>query len=221
MNHREIVLAFLKELQANNHKEWMDAHRDKYHHAKACWLEVVQQILDILNKHEDNLYHHLEPKNCISRITNNRMYRPDMPIYKDYFTFSVMDKADVFSPMHLSVGAESSFIGCGYHNPDNQTLKNIRDAIDFEGALLQDILESKDFKDFYGGLSTYKQPLKTSPKGYDKDHPYVDYLRHKEFTIMKNLTHREIVGEHFFTIVEQSYVISKSFRDFLRKANSI
>ncbi len=221
MNNQEIALAFLKELKENNHKEWMDANRDKYLHAKKCWLEVVQRILDLLNKHEHNLYSHLEPKDCISRITNNRMYRPEMPIYKDYLTFSVMDKSDIFSPMHLSVGVENSFVGCGYHNPDNQTLKNIRDAIDYEGQVLKDIVENSHFKHFYGGLSNYKERLKTSPKGYAKDHPYVEYLRYKEFTVTKKLTHDEIISNDFFKIIEQAYLISKPFRDFLKKANSI
>ncbi len=94
-----------------------------------------------------------------------------------------MDKSDIFSPLHVSVGASGSFVGCGYHNPDKQTLKNIRDAIDYEGEVLKGILEERTFKEFFGGLSNYTETLKTSPKGYAKDHPFVEYLRYKNFTV--------------------------------------
>lgn len=220
MSNKQAILDFLKDLNQNNTKEWMDANRDRYVFAKDAWLEEVQQILTLLGKFDQNYFIQFKPKDCISRITNNRIFNPNLPIYKDFLTFSIMDKTDIFSPLHISVGAESSFIGCGYHSPEKQTLKNIRDAIDYDGKSLHDILENKPFKDFFGGLSNFTEPLKTSPKGYDKDHPFVEYLRYKNYTVARNLTHEEFVGNNFLTLVEQAYELSTPFRDYLKKASS-
>lgn len=220
MNEKKAILEFLEELSLYNTKEWMDANRSKYTHAKAAWLEQIEQILLRLSKHDAQLFGNVEPKNCISRITNNRIFNPNLPIYKTFFTFSVMDKSDIFSPLHLSVGVEGSFVGCGYHSPEKQTLKNIRDAIDYEGQTLHEILENPPFKQFFGGLSNFTEPLKTSPKGYDKDHPYVQYLRHKDFTVARNLSHEEIIGNDFINLIEEAFVLSAPFREFLKKANS-
>ncbi|NJO92626.1 MAG: DUF2461 domain-containing protein [Chloroflexia bacterium] len=123
--------------------------------------------------------------------------------------------------MHISIGGENSFIGCGYHNPDKETLKNIRDAIDYDGKSLQDILENKPFKDFFGGLSNFTEPLKTSPKGYDRDHLFVAYLRYKNYTVSRNLTHKEFIDDSFLVVVGKAYELSTPFRDYLKKANSI
>lgn len=221
MNNKKAILDFLKDLCNNNSKEWMDDNRDRYVFAKDAWLEEVQQILTLLRKFDNAYFENFKPKDCISRITNNRMYNPNLPVYKDYFTFSIMDKTDMFSHLHISIGVENSFIGCGYHNPDKETLKNIRDAIDYDGKSLKDILEEKKFKDFFGGLSNYTEPLKTSPKGYDKDHPFVEYLRYKNFTVAHNLTHEDFLNENFIKLVEQAYELTKPFRDFLKKANSL
>lgn len=221
MNNYKIVLNFLEDLSKNNSKEWMDANRAKYLNAKECWLKEVQKILTMLCKHDNKYFSQLEPKNCISRIANNRMFNPDLPTYKTYFTFSVMDKSDIFSPLHLSVGIENSFVGCGYHNPDKQTLTNIREAIDYDGQSLKDILENKEFKSFFGGLNNYTEPLKTSPKGYAKDHPCVEYLRYKTFVVARDLTQKEIVSDNFLDIIEQSYILTGRFREYLKKANSI
>jgi uncharacterized protein (TIGR02453 family) len=221
MNNNQIVLNFLKDLSQNNSKEWMDDNRDRYVTAKECWLNEVREILKMLCRYDKKYFTDFEPKSCISRITNNRMYNSNLPIYKDYFTFSVMDKTDMFSPLHISVGIENSFVGCGYHNPDKQTLKNIRDAIDYDGKSLNDILENKKFKSFFGGLSNFTEPLKTSPQGYAKDHPFVKYLRYKNFIVSHSLTKKDIESNNFLAIVENSYVLSETFRNYLKKANSI
>ncbi len=221
MKNNKIVLDFLKDLSQNNSKEWMDTNRDRYITAKECWLNQVQEILQMLCKYDNGYFSRFDPKNCISRITNNRMYNPNLPLYKDFFTFSVMDKTDIFSPLHISVGFENSFVGCGYHNPDKQTLKNIRDAIDYDGQQLRSILENKKFKSFFGGLSNFTEPLKTSPRGYAKDHPFVEYLRYKNFTVSHSLTRNDIESDNFLEIVEQSYVLAEPFKNYLKKANSI
>ena len=220
MNHNKIVLGFLEDLRQNNSKEWMDDNRERYVTAKEKWLDQVRDILTMLCQYDPH-FSRFEPKNCISRITNNRMYNPNLPIYKDFFTFSIMDKTDVFSPLHISVGGENSFVGCGYHNPDKQTLKNIRDAIDYDGQSLKDILDNKQFKDFFGGLSNFTEPLKTSPQGFAKDHLFVEYLRYKNFTVSHNLTKDEIEGDGFLKIIEKAYILSEPFRNYLKKANSI
>lgn len=130
-----------------------------------------------------------------------------------------MDKTDGFSPLHISIGNEASFVGCGYHNPDKQTLKNIRDAIDYDGRSFHDIFDNKSFKDFFGGLSTFIEPLKTSPKGYAKDHMFLDYLRHKSFCVDRKISKEEFLGNNFHTLIAQAYELSIAFRVFLKKAN--
>jgi uncharacterized protein (TIGR02453 family) len=220
-NNNKTILAFLKDLGQNNSKEWMDANRNRYIQAKECWLTEVQKILLILCKYDNEYFSRFQPKDCISRITNNRIFNPNLPLYKDYFTFSIMDKTDMFSPLHVSIGGEKSFVGCGYHNPEKHTLKSIRDAIDFDGQALKDILENKRFKSFYGGLSNYLEPLKTSPKGYSKDHPFVEYLRYKIFTVMHELTAKDIEGKNFLPIIEEAFTLAKPFRDYLKKASSL
>jgi uncharacterized protein (TIGR02453 family) len=221
MNNKQLILDFLKDLRNNNSKEWMDANRNRYTTAKELWLEEVQQILSLLGTFDSKYFHKFKPKDCISRITNNRIFKPNLPTYKDFFTFSIMDKTDGFSPLHMSIGNEGSFVGCGYHNPDKQTLKNIRDAIDYDGKSFHDIFENKSFKNFFGGLSTFTEPLKTAPKGYAKDHMFVEFLRYKNFCVDRKISEEEFLGNHFHTLIAQAYELSIDFREFLKKANSI
>jgi uncharacterized protein (TIGR02453 family) len=198
----------------------MDENRKRYEIAKDLWFLEVQNILDILSKYDAN-HIKLKPKNCISRITNNRLFHKNLPIYKYFFTFSLMEGMDYFSPLHISFGVNGSFVGGGYHNPDKQTLSNIRDAMDYEGQILKDILEYDEFKKFFGGLSTFTEPLKTSPKGYPQDHPFVDYLRYKNYCVDRKLQEEDLISDNFMNIIEHSYQLSRPFRAFLKRAKLI
>lgn len=221
MSNNKIILNFLAELSENNSKEWMDKNRSKYSTAKEYWLQEVKQILAMLCKHDNHYFSIFEPKDCISRITNNRVFNPELPIYKTHFTFTVMDKKDMFSPLHVSIGNDHSFVGCGYHNPDKGVLANIRAAIDYDGATFQSILENKAFKTFFGGLDNFMEPLKTSPKGYPNTHPFVEYLRYKNFVVSRSFTKDEINGKSFHAIIEKAYLLSIPFRQYLQQANSV
>lgn len=199
----------------------MDENRARYKSAKEIWLSEIEEILNRLSLHDPTYYTNFRPKDTISRINNNRRFNKELPLYKHYFTFSVMDKSDHFSPIHISVGPGSSFVGCGYHNPDKDMLKKIRDAIDYNGEVLLKILQEPGFHNFFGGLSDYAKKLKTSPKGFSNEHPFVELLRYKSFIISKDLSEEEVIGSDFIEIVEKSYVLSKPFREYLKEAGSV
>lgn len=54
MNNKQVILDFLKDLNSNNSKEWMDENRDRYTTAKEYWLEEVQNILSMLCKYDSS-----------------------------------------------------------------------------------------------------------------------------------------------------------------------
>lgn len=197
----------------------MDAHRDRYETAKACWLNEIEAILARLSKH-DSVFSQVKPKDAIERINNNLMYHPEKPTYKDHFgcePTSVKNQGAVY----ISVGPNQSFIGGGIHNPEKETLDKVRKAIDYDGHKLQEIIESNYIQDYFGGLSEDPKKLKTYPKGYDKDHEQIELLRRKNFTVMKQLTEDEVTGNDFVDIVEDAYLKMKPLNDYLTKAMSV
>jgi uncharacterized protein (TIGR02453 family) len=215
------IFTFLEALSANNHKDWMDAHRSEYLAAKQVWLDEIERLLQMLGKYDPVIPVKFQPKDTITRINNNRRFHPDRPPYKDRFTFTLTEEEGLFCPLHISVSPSGSFLGCGYHQPEKETLDNIRDAIDYEGEKLLEILNEPLFKAYYGGLSDFGGKLKTAPKGYGKDHPFVELLRYKRFVIERPLAQGEVIADAFVEEVEKAHIISKPFRDFLKRANSV
>ncbi|MGB3606910.1 MAG: DUF2461 domain-containing protein [Psychroserpens sp.] len=219
MVQKEYIFRFLRDLRNNNSKDWMDANRDRYETAKACWLNEIEKILERLSKHDAH-FSNVKPKDAIERINNNLMYHPEKPTYKDHFgcePTSVNNKGAVY----ISVGPSHSFIGGGIHNPQKDILDKVRKAIDYDGKKLQNIIDSADIKDYFGGLSKDHKKLKTSPKGYSKDHKHIELLRRKDFTVIKQLTEDDVTGTNFIDIVEQAYLKMKPLNDYMSKAISV
>ncbi|MEL7148081.1 MAG: DUF2461 domain-containing protein [Bacteroidota bacterium] len=220
MVQKDYIFRFLRDLSNNNSKEWMDDNRDRYHTAKERWLEEVDLILKRLAKH-DPFFAHFQPKDTISRINNNRRFQQDKPVYKDYFNCMPMSGESSLAPIAIAAGISWSFIGAGLHMPDNDQLKKMRDAIDYDGEALKAILNTKEFQNRFGGLSEDKNALKTAPRGYDTSHPHIELIRRKSFTATTNLTQKIVASDGFVDYVEESYLILQPFVAYIGKALSI
>ncbi|MEM1326951.1 MAG: DUF2461 domain-containing protein [Bacteroidota bacterium] len=209
------IFEFLRDLNDNNSKDWMDANRGRYEEAKQIWIAECGRILDRLEKHDD-YFSKIKPKDTIERINNNLLYHPNKPTYKDHFGFS--PSSGKGSGIYVSAGTSYSFIGGGVHNPSNEVLKQIRGAIDYDGEELQKAIDSKTFQGFWGGLDEDEDKLKTSPKGYTQDHKHIELLRRKHFTASKRITQQDILSDDFPELIEEAYLKLKPLTDYLAKA---
>lgn len=85
---------------------------------------------------------------------------------------------------YVSFSAEVLSVGGGLYMPDPKALARYREAVDKEksGAALAAIVAALH----KAGYETMAHDvLKTAPRGYPKDHPRIDLLRHKGIAMMK------------------------------------
>lgn len=214
--NKQYIFDFLRDLDANNSKEWMDENRKRYHHAKDIWIAEIDLFLKRLQKHDRRL-EQLSPKSTLTRINNNRRFHPDKPIYKNFFSFSAPQEQNVPS-IHISVSPKGSFIGGGFWRPDKDLLDKIRAAIDYDGQALVDIINEQKLVDFFGGWEADDQKLKTSPQKYNQEHPFIELLRRKNFVVTRNLTQEEIKRDDFVNLVEEGFLALQPLLSFLEKA---
>lgn len=218
MSKRQIF-DFLRDLRDNNSKDWMDENRDRYHTAKASWLEEVDAMLQRLRKHDPSL-EKIVPKECIMRINNNNVFHPDKPTYKDNFGFDPYRGRGRVS-FYVHVSPSGSFIGGGLYHPDRDQLKSIREAIDYDGHELKKLMDNNKFHDYFGGFGATEDALKTSPRDYDAEHEHIEMLRLKSFVVMHDITQKEIISPDFVDEVEKAFLLMQPFNDYLRKAISV
>ena len=209
---------FLKRLEQNNHKEWMDEHRSEYFEIRDWYISWLNE-LDLKFSEIDPDYTHTSGKKAINRINNNLLFHPNKPVYKDHFG-AALDKVKGEGDFYIHLGINGSFVAGGIYKPKNDILKSIRGAIDYNGEELLKILKKPSFKKLYGEMMK-DDMLKTSPKGYSQDHRFIDLMRYKSFAVKHDLSTKQIFSDDFQSTLISLYKEMLPFRRYLNHALTV
>src|SRR5260221_11934917 len=216
MNH---ILTFLRSLSKNNNREWFEKNKTTYLQAKEAFDQFLEKLLEELVKFEEGLAG-LNPKKLAFRIYRDVRFSKDKRPYK-------INMGAGFSPggkmiqepgyyLHIEPGNKSLLAG-GLYMPDANNLAKIRQEIDYDSEKLSKILSNKKFKTLFPSLDDFDK-LKTAPKGYAKDHPHIELLKHKSFIVSHPFTDKEVKDKKFIRNVVETAKIIKPLNDFLRDA---
>jgi uncharacterized protein (TIGR02453 family) len=118
--------------------------------------------------------------------------------------------------LHIEPGNKSLLAG-GLYMPDADNLAKIRQEIDYNSERLLKILNDKKFKKLFPSLGDFDK-LKTAPKGYIKDHPHIELLKHKSFIVSHPFSDKEVKDKKFAKHVAETAKIIKPLNDFLKDA---
>src|SRR5690606_12318366 len=110
-----------------------------------------------------------------------------------------------------------SFVCTGLYAPSPEALAKVRQEIDYNGSDLRKILSDRNFRKYYDGFWE-GEPLKTAPKGYPKDHEYIEWLKLRHFVVMHPLRDKHVLARNFKTQLLKSLAAGQPFRDFLTHA---
>jgi uncharacterized protein (TIGR02453 family) len=160
------ALDFLRELEANNDREWFKANRSRYDESLVAPARGLA----------DQLTHLGEPR--LFRPYNNLRFRPGPPL-KEHIAVAIGYGAG--GAYYFELSLDGLFVGAGLHHPAADQLERFRAAVDQERKA--QAFESAVAAAHAGGLSLTAPALKRAPRGYPNDHPRVDYLRLKSITV--------------------------------------
>lgn len=212
---------FLSDLASNNNRDWFLLNKERYEEARLNVLEFAEDVLSGISNFDPAIPSVLTPKDCVNRIYRDVRFSKDKTPYKNNFGigFSPNGKKFIGPGYYLHLHPEDSFIGGGCWMPEAELLKAIRQEIDYNGGDFRKVVENPLFVNFFGNLdSEYK--LKTCPKGYDLDHPEIEFLKLKSFTFSHNLTQKVLSSSSAVEIVIDGFAKIYPFIAFLRKALS-
>ncbi len=211
------LLSFLKELSNHNSKEWMDANRELYLAIKEDFLSDVADILAHLSK-EEPLLGELKPKDCVFRQNRDVRFSANKQPYKINLAayFAIGGKKSEGPGYYLHLQPEGSFLAGGIWMPPAVNLKKIRQEIDYSGKALENILTEREFSKYFGEMEG--EQLKTVPRDYDKEHPYIHYLRFKSFIVSRTIKDEEVVSGEYVAHAKTAFEKMKPFHEFLAAA---
>lgn len=161
------AVEFYEGLQADNSKVFWQEHKDVYETSVRAPME---QLLAELAE----------------EFGAGTMFRPyrDVRFSGDKSPYKTTCAARI-GMGYISFSADGLSAGGGLYMPDAPTLQRYREAVDDtkSGSQLVDIVAALHRA---GYQTMAHEVLKTAPRGFPKDHPRIELLRHKGIAMMKD-----------------------------------
>lgn len=216
---QQATLTFLRSLRKNNNKPWFDKHRDAYELARKDFEDFIQKVIDNHSRKDPDLKN-LVAKKCLFRINRDIRFAKDKAPYKKNFAAS-LDKGGKKSGLagyyfHLEPG--NSFLGAGIWQPAPDSLKKIRQEIDYCANEFRKLLTGKKFLSVYPGLYTGEDvQLKKVPQGFDKENPAAEYLRFKSWMVITELKDSDLTSRNLLKKTLEAYSLAEPLVKFLNR----
>lgn len=213
-------IQFLDDLRNNNNREWFQDNKKRYELFKKDYHQLVEAFLDTMKPMDASL-EMLEVKNCTFRINRDIRFSKDKSPYKAHLGvwLSSGSKNLNRSGYYIHIERGGSFIAGGFYAPEADDLKKIRKEIAFFHDDLEAILAEPNFKREFGDFSrNEKYVLKTPPRGYEKDHPAIEFLKLKSFETLQKFDINEVTQKDFVTKMSQKLILLKPLNEFMNRA---
>lgn len=161
------AFAFYAALEHNNNREWWLDHKANYN------SQVRDPVLALLAE--------LEP-----RFGPGKVFRPnrDIRFSQDKSPYKTAQGAFASAQegvgYYLQVSADGLLVGGGYHSHSPAQLARFRNSVDASGTgeSLRHVVDAVAA----AGFAVEGEKLKTAPRGYHKDHPRAELLKHKSLS---------------------------------------
>ena len=161
------TFAWFAGLEAENTRAWFTLHRETYDHAVRGALEAMLEELAA----------ELGGRVRMFRQNRDVRFSPDKSPYKTTTYGLIVERPDGLPSLYAQLSTRGLYAGAGYHAMAPDQLTRFRDAVvdDAAGPELERALAAAQ----HAGIETFGETLKTAPRGYPRDHPRVELLRHK------------------------------------------
>ena len=173
---------FFDRLAVNNNRPWFMEHKAEYDDLRTRWIQGVGGVIAALSDEWPEV-RWLDPARATYRIYRDVRFSGDKTPYKTHLSSSIAPPAILKSHIGLYLEAghvkDNTGIYGGMWCPDAAALRKIRKAIVDNSEEWLEIVNSPEMLRIYG-KKWYGDALKTAPKGYDRDHELIEYLRLKD-----------------------------------------
>ena len=211
---------FLTDLKANNDRDWFAANKPRYEIANKEFHQFVDALILEIQKFDPAVSHYTA-KDCVFRIYRDVRFAKDKSPYKTHFGAHVTaaaKKSEIHTRagyyLHLEPG--ETMLAGGAYMPESNWLKAIRQEIAYNTAEFNSILNSKEYKQYFGEMDGER--LKTTPKGYEADHPAIGLLKHKSFLSTHKCTDEQVLADGFLKHCAAVFKALHPFDMFLNRA---
>lgn len=219
------IYKFLRDIAANNNREWFNAHRDEYDAARASFEDGIQRAMARIAMTDASVAH-LKLKDVTYRFYRDTRFSPDKSPYKRHFGayIAAHGKKAMHGGYYIHLEPGNSLLACGNYCLPTNVLTACRNEIMGNIDEWRGIVESDKFVKFFGkpgeGQWGSKQGfgiemLKKCPTGFPRDYEHVDYLRMKDYCCWKQVPDTFYDGERWIDEMCKIFAVGRPMMNFV------
>ncbi|HEX2153590.1 MAG TPA: TIGR02453 family protein [Acidimicrobiia bacterium] len=190
---------FLRELAANNDREWFTAHKSDYEtHLREPALRFITDLVEPFSRISSHFtVEASKVGGSLVRIQRDTRFSRDSSPYRTYLGIGIRHERfeEVHTPrFYLVIQPRASYLGVGSWRPDAQTAHEIRLAVSERPDSWEAAVGSDGFSQHF---TLEGESLKRPPRGFEPDHPLIAYLQRKDFAAVTRFNQRDITSDGF------------------------
>jgi len=213
------LFKFLADLRIHNNREWFLKNKERYEQqVRDPFLRLITDLAPGLHKINPRMVADPSPTGgSMMRIYRDIRFSKDKSPYKTSVAahFWHEEGKEGGTPgYYLHLEPTGSLIGAGIWRPEPVALKKIRDAI---------VADPKRWKRItsVGQLGYCKmtgESLQRPPRGFDPNHPLIEDIKRRDFTLGRSLADKEVLGRGFLELTLANFRQTAPFVEFLSEA---
>lgn len=214
----EDFLQFFIDLAPNNHKDWFDENRKRYHKSvKEPFKTFVERMIALVLEEEKH-WGELEAKNCIFRINRDVRFSKDKTPYKMKVSAAIVDggKKNHTTPgLYFELGPEDIRIYGGVYQLEKEQLLVVREAIADNLEEFKKAVNNPQFKAVYGEIHGDKN--KIIPKHLKVAAEKEPLIFNKNWYYFAKFEPEKLLSEDFDKFVLDIYKAGNPVKSFFEK----
>jgi uncharacterized protein (TIGR02453 family) len=205
-------LDFLKTLSKNNNRDWFNKHKGLYTEAHNNIIAFADALLVEMNKHDK--IETASGKKSMFRIYRDVRFSKDKTPYNKHWSGAFKRATKKLrGGYYFRIEPGNSRLVGGFWGPEPDDMKRIREDIAADPKRWKKMLANKTLVKTFGDMTGEK--LGSAPRGYSKDHPAIDLLRHKQFLLRYEFNDKEVCSKDFLLKANDVYKKMRPFFDFM------
>lgn len=219
------IIGFLRDIAANNSREWFQAHRSEYDAARADFERGVEKAILRIATFDDTVAH-ITVKDATYRFYRDTRFSPDKSPYKRHLGayIAAHGKKAMHGGYYLHIEPSHCMLSCGNYWLPTNILTSCRNEIMANTDEWLRCVESQQFLRYFGAEENagWDSPqgfglerLKTCPSGFPRDYEHVKYLRMKDYCCWHCVADDFFDGDSWLDEMETVFKAGKPMMDFM------
>jgi len=177
------AISFLRGLERNNKREWFQPRKAIYEQQVRAPLESLVHCINAeLAEFAPRLV--TPASKAVFRIYRDTRFSKDKRLYKTHIaaTFYLQNLGKAAGPcFYFHFTPKELLIFAGVYMPEREELIAIRNLLSERHSEFRELMRARSLRNLMGDLQG--EQLSRLPKGFPKDHPAEDLIRHKQWFV--------------------------------------